>query len=65
MTEMYVQGVPPRNVTEITERLCGTEISFTQVCKAATSLDDVLENWRKRPLNTLLPDSGPLKMCLR
>lgn len=48
--EMYVQGVSTRSVAAITEKLCGTTISSSQVSRAAAKLDEVLEAWRNRPL---------------
>jgi transposase-like protein len=54
LTEMYIQGVSTRKVASITERLCGTEISSTQVSRAATLQDEVLEAWRNRPLSTII-----------
>lgn len=51
---MYVQGVSTRKVAAITERLCGSEISSTQVSRAAALLDEVLEAWRNRPLDTII-----------
>src|SRR6185295_7790816 len=50
LAEMYVQGVSTRKVAAITEKLCGCEVSSTQVSQAASQLDSVLEQWRKRPL---------------
>jgi putative transposase len=50
LAEMYVQGVSTRKVAAITERLCGTQISASQVSRAARQLDDELEAWRNRPL---------------
>jgi len=35
LAEMYVQGVSTRKVAAITERLCGTQISASQVSRAA------------------------------
>jgi transposase-like protein len=54
LAEMYVQGVSTRKVAAITERLCGTGVSSTQVSKAAALLDGVLEDWRNRPLGTVI-----------
>jgi transposase-like protein len=34
--------------------LCGSEISSTQVGRAAALLDEVQEAWRKRPLGTVI-----------
>jgi putative transposase len=52
LAEMYVQGVSTRKVAAITEQLCGTSVSSTQVSRAAAQLDAVLEGWRSRPLGT-------------
>jgi putative transposase len=54
LAEMYVQGVSTRKVAAVTERLCGSEISSTQVSRAAAQLDEVLEAWRNRPLETII-----------
>ena len=40
VAEMYVQGVSTRKVAEITQELCGLEISSTQVSRAAELLDE-------------------------
>jgi putative transposase len=50
LAEMYVQGVSTRKVAAITERLCGFEVSSSQVSQAAALLDEQLETWRQRPL---------------
>ena len=50
LAEMYVQGVSTRKVKAITEKLCGLEVSSTQVSNAAAKLDEELEKWRTRPL---------------
>jgi putative transposase len=50
LAEMYVQGVSTRKVAAITERLCGTQVSATQVSRAAEQLDETLDAWRTRPL---------------
>lgn len=54
LAEMYVQGVSTRKVAAITERLCGTQISASQVSRAAQLLDEELETWRTRPLGEVL-----------
>jgi putative transposase len=46
LAEMYVQGVSTRKVSAITEQLCGTEVSSSQVSRAAALLDETLEAWR-------------------
>jgi putative transposase len=51
IAEMYVNGVSTRKVAAITEALCGTEISSTQVSRCAKLLDEGLEAFRNRPLN--------------
>ena len=50
LAEMYVQGVSTRKVKAITEQLCGVEISAMQVSRATAQLDEVLQEWRERPL---------------
>jgi len=54
LAEVYVQGVSTRKVAAITERLCGTQISASQVSRAAQHLDEELEAWRNRPLGEVL-----------
>ncbi len=53
LAEMYVQGVSTRKVAAITERLCGTQISASQVNRAAQTLDEELEAWRSRSLGEI------------
>jgi transposase-like protein len=50
LAEMYVQGVSTRKVTQITEALCGCEISSSDVSRATALLDEEFERWRNRPL---------------
>lgn len=50
VAEMYIQGVSTRKVLEITEELCGFEISSTQVSRCAKLLDEELQKFRERPL---------------
>jgi transposase-like protein len=54
LAEMYVQGVSTRKVAAITEQLCGTEITSSQVSRAAALLDEILEGWRERPLDEIV-----------
>jgi len=49
LAEMVVQGVSTRKVAAITEKLCGSAVSSTQVSRAAAQLNEVLEAWRNRP----------------
>jgi transposase-like protein len=53
LAEMYVQGVSTRKVKAITEELCGVEVSAMQVSRAAAQLDEVLQQWRERPLGAI------------
>jgi putative transposase len=50
LAEMYVTGTSTRKVKQITEQLCGSEISSMQVSRATAQLDPILEQWRQRPL---------------
>ena len=53
LAEMYVQGVSTRKIKAITEQLCGVEISAMQVSRATAQLDEVLQEWRERPLGEI------------
>lgn len=53
VAEMYFSGVSTRRVKQITEELCGMEISSTQVSRLASLLDDELEKFRKRALEEM------------
>ena len=55
VAEMYVMGVSTRKVSEITEQLCGSEISASQVSRVASLLDEELEKFRSRPLSGAYP----------
>jgi putative transposase len=48
--QMYVEGVSTRKVREITEALCGLEISKSQVSALTAKLDEEVAQWRARPL---------------
>ena len=54
LAEMYVQGVSTCKVAAITERLCGTQVSASQVSRAAKLLDEELESWRNRPIGEIV-----------
>jgi transposase-like protein len=47
---MYLKGVSTRKVVQITEQLCGLDITSSQVSRATAELDEQLEAWRKRDL---------------
>lgn len=51
LMEMYVQGVSTRKVAAITEQLCGTRFSKSQVSALAGRLDTELAAWRERTLS--------------
>lgn len=53
IAEMYFSGVSTRKVKQITEELCGLEVSSTQVSRVAALLDDELEKFRNRPLGEI------------
>jgi transposase-like protein len=53
VAEMYVQGVSTRKVTDVLEKLCGLEISSSQVSKASAFLDEELSTWRNRFLGEI------------
>ncbi len=53
IAEMYVRGVSTRKVKQITEELCGLDISSSQVSRAAKLLDEELEGWRTRELGEI------------
>lgn len=50
IAEMYVKGISTRKVTDVLEKMCGLEISSTQVSRVAKILDEQLEKWRSRLL---------------
>ena len=50
LAEMYIQGVSTRKVSAIIEKMCGFEISAMQVSRATKQLDEILQQWRDRPL---------------
>lgn len=55
ITQMYVEGVSTRKVRDITEALCGLEISKSQVSALAQKLDAEVEQWRERPIEKSYP----------
>jgi len=46
IAEMYVKGISTRRVTDVLEKMCGLEISSTQVSRVAKMLDEELSKWR-------------------
>lgn len=55
LMEMSVQGVSTRKVATITEQVCGTNFSKSQVSALAGRLDADLAAWRERPLPASYP----------
>ena len=47
---IYINGVSTRRVTEILEKMCGTQVDSTAVSRAAKTLDSQLSAWRERTL---------------
>jgi len=52
LAEMYINGVSTRRVTEITEQLCGLQVSSSQVSRATATLDEELRTFRERLLSS-------------
>lgn len=50
IAQMYLEGVSTRKVRDITERLCGYEVSSTQVSRLTQELDVQFEQFRNRPI---------------
>jgi len=50
MAEMYLQGVSTRHVTRVLEKMCGLQVSSSQVSRVTAALDQELTQWRNRPL---------------
>ncbi len=55
LTEMYVNGVSTRKVTNIVEELCGHSVSKSLVSKLNVGLDEQIQKWRNRPLTKSYP----------
>ena len=55
LQEAYLQGVSTRKVTKITEQLCGTSFSKSQVSDLCQEIDADIKAWRERPLEQAYP----------
>ena len=55
MMEMVVQGVSTRNVSKITEELCGERFSRSAVSEICKKLDEPIKQFRYRPLEKRYP----------
>ena len=55
LQQAYLQGVSTRKVTKITEALCGTSFSKSQISELCQELDTDIKAWRERPLEQAYP----------
>ena len=55
MTEMVVQGVSTRKVSNVVEELCGTSFSKSTVSELCKELDKGVQQFKNRPLNDAYP----------
>lgn len=65
IAQMYLEGVSTRRVQDITEKLCGYEVTSTQVSRATKELDVHFEQFRNRPIGEicyLIVDATYLKV---
>lgn len=65
IAQMYLEGVSTRRVQDITEKLCGYEISSAQVSRVTQELDGQFEQFRNRPIGEicyLIVDATYLKV---
>jgi putative transposase len=65
IAQMYLEGVSTRKVQDITEKLCGLQVSSTQVSRLTQELDEQFEQFRNRPIGEvcyLLVDALYLKV---
>jgi putative transposase len=53
IAQMYLEGVSTRKVQDITEKLCGYEISSTQVSRLTKELDEQFEAFRNREIGEI------------
>ncbi len=53
IAQMYLEGGSTRRVQDITEKLCGYEVSSTQVSRVTQELDEQFEQFRNRPLGPI------------
>lgn len=51
MTEMFVNGVSTRKVSNIVKQLCGENVSKSMVSNLTKKLDPIVNEWANRPLN--------------
>jgi len=53
VAQMYLEGVSTRRVQDITEKLCGYEVSSTQVSRVTKELDEQFEQFRTREIGEI------------
>ncbi len=53
IAEMYLKGVSTRKVKGIFEKLCGCKVSATYVSQCTAELDEMVKEWRNRPLSPI------------
>lgn len=53
IAQMYLEGVSTRRVQDITEKLCGYEVSSTQVSRVTQELDGHFEQFRTRQIGEI------------
>ena len=53
IAQMYLEGVSTRRVQDITQKLCGYEVSSAQVSRVTQELDEQFEQFRNRPLGEI------------
>ena len=51
MTEMFINGVSTRNVSNIVKQLCGENVSKSMVSNLTKKLDPIVNEWANWPLN--------------
>jgi transposase-like protein len=50
IAEMYIKGISTRKVTKVLEKMCGLEVTASQVSRVTKELDEEIGKWRSRPL---------------
>jgi putative transposase len=50
IAEMYIKGISTRKVTKVLEKMCGLEVTSSQVSRVTKELDAEIEKWRSRSL---------------
>lgn len=53
--QMYLKGVSTRKVKSITEKLCGLDVSRSQVSSLTRRLEEDIQSWRNRMLEKSYP----------